>query len=170
MLLKKILLPLLAVVVVFLAWSWWQSDSQRIARRVKYLTERVEKSPGEGQLMAALKSQELGGLFAEPFQFRARQFDFETRDRQTLIRTVALYRMRSDRITAQVLDRDLDVDGAGRRATMYLTTRFAGGFGGLGGPGNDAYRFQLNWIEQQGEWKIDYVDLVDVLPTTGPGS
>lgn len=164
MLVKRILLPLLGLVLLFVAWSWWHSDGQRIARRVKHLTERVEKSPSEGQLVAALKSQEVVRLFADPFEFRARQFDFETSDRQALIRAVALHRLRSDRIVATVLDRELDIDKAARRATMFLTTRFAGGLRGLG---NEAYRFQLNWIEQQGEWKIDFVDLVEILPAMG---
>ncbi len=99
--------------------------------------------------------------FADPFEFRARQFDFETRDRQTLVRNVALYRLRSERISVRIFDRRLDLDPARGRATMLLTARFVGG---LGGRGNEAYRFQLDWVEQEGRWKIDYVDLLETRP------
>lgn len=166
MFLKKIALLLVAVIAVVVAWTWWHSDAQRIGRRLEDLTERVEKSPGEGQLAAALKAEQVGSLFAEAFEFRARQFDFETRDRQSLIRAVALYRLRSERIVSRILDQRLDVDSAGRKATMVFTARFIGGWRGIG---NDAYRFQLNWVEQDGEWKIEYVDLLEIVPAMGPG-
>ena len=142
-------------------WSWWSSDRQRIGRALRGLSEAVEKSPREGQLGAALKSREAVSYFADPFEFRARQFDFETRDRQTLVRNVALYRLRSERISVRIFDRRLDLDPARGRATMLLTARFVGG---LGGRGNEAYRFQLDWVEQEGRWKIDYVDLLETRP------
>ncbi len=148
-------------------WSWWSTDRQRIGRALRGLSEAVEKSPGEGQLGAALKSREAASYFADPFEFRARQFDFETRDRQTLARNVALYRLRSERISVQIFDRRLDLDPSARKATMLLSARFVGGLGGsngLLGGGNESYRFQLNWVEQEGRWKIDYVDLLEIHP------
>lgn len=155
-------LLVVAVLVAVLAVArWWTSDARRIGRKVDYLIECIEKSPGEGKLAAALKAEQLGGLFADAFVFRARPYDFETQDRQTLIRTVALYRLRSERIGAQVLARRLDIDAANRRATMTLTTRFTGGWRDLG---NDALRFQINWREDDGEWQIDTVDLLEVVP------
>ncbi|MCZ6507496.1 MAG: hypothetical protein O7A04_05540 [Acidobacteria bacterium] len=166
MLFKKTALLLLGVIAAFVAWTWWHSDARRIGRRLECLTESVEKSPGEGPLAAALKAEQVGRLFAEPFEFRARQFDFETRDRQALIRAVVLYRLRSERIVSRILDKRLDVDSAGRKATMVFTARFVGGWSGIG---NDAYRFQLNWVEQQGEWKIEYVDLLEIVPATTIG-
>jgi hypothetical protein len=121
----------------------------------------VEKSPGENQLLAALKAEEAARVFADPFDFRARQFDFATRDRQTLIRSIALYRTRSERIAVHVLDRRLDVAAGERRATMALTARFVGGWQGRA---DEAYRFQLGWREQDGEWRIGYLDLVEIVP------
>ena len=35
--------------------------------------------------------------------------------------------------------------------------------GGISDFDRDAYRFQVNWIEVDGEWKIDFVDLLEVL-------
>jgi len=154
------LLLVVVLVAVLAAARWWTSDAQRIGSKLDYLIERIEKSPGEGQLAAALKAEQLGSLFADPFVFRARPYDFETRDRQTLIRTVASYRLRSERIGARVLERRLDIDGANRRATMTLTARFTGGWREFG---NDALRFQINWREEHGEWQIDFVDLLEIV-------
>ncbi|MDH3522997.1 MAG: hypothetical protein OES32_05360 [Acidobacteriota bacterium] len=167
MTLKKWLLALVALAVALAFGSWWSGDRQRIGRRLRGLADAIEKGPGEGQLAAALRSQEAVSYFADPFEFRARQFDFETRDRQSLVRNVALYRLRSERIAVQIFDRRLDLDPAARKATMVLSARFVGGLGGLGGRADEAYRFQLNWVEQAGAWKIEYVDLLAILP---PGS
>jgi hypothetical protein len=158
---RKVVLGVLLVAGSLAAWAWWNGDARRIERRVSYLLERVEKTPGENQLVGALKAEEAGRVFAYPFDFRARQFDFATRDRRELVRAIALYRLRSERIAAQVLDRRLDVATADRRATMTLAVRFRGGWGS---PTNDAYRFRLGWREQEGEWRIDFVDLVEIMP------
>lgn len=161
MTLKKLGILILGGAAALAAWSWWNGDARRIGRRLDYLLERVEKSPGESQLVAALKAEEAARIFADPFDFRARQFDFETRDRQTLIRSIALYRLRSERIAVQVLDRRLDFAAGERRANMGLTVRFVGGWQGRA---NEAYRFQLGWREQDGEWRLDFVDLLEIVP------
>lgn len=157
---KKLAAAGLLLAATILAWQWWHSDARRIGRRLDQLLGSVEKAPGENQLVAALKAQEVGALFTDPFDVRARQLDFTTRDRQTLVRSVALYRLRSERIAAEVLDRRLDVAVQERRATMGLTVRFAGGWQGAA---NEAYRFQIGWREQEGEWRIDFVDLVEIV-------
>ena len=161
--LPKVALPLVAFVALIIGWNWWTSDTQRIARRLEALAEAVEKTPGEGQLATAFKAEQAARFFAEPFQFRARQFDFETVDRGALIRSVAAYRLRSDRIAPSVLHHELDVDSINRTAKMVALIRFAGGFRSRA---NDAYRFQLNWVEQDGEWKIGYADLIEIVPAS----
>jgi len=161
---KKLLAGLAATIAIILAWGWWSSDARRISSRLDDMIAAVAKSSGENQLNGALKAQEFAGHYAEPFVFRARQFDFETRSRQDLVRAVLLYRTRSERIATRVLDKRLDVDNATRRATMFVTARFVGGWRS---GSDDAYRFQLNWVEQAGEWKIDYADLVEVVPVAG---
>lgn len=156
----KVLAAGLLAVAAIGGWHWWHGDARRIGRQLDRLLESVEKAPGENQLVAALKAQEVASRFADPFDFRARQFDFATRDRQTLVRSVALYRLRSERIAPRVVDRRLDVAAEERRATMRLTVRFVGGWQGLDG---EAYRFQIGWREQEDEWRIDSVDLIEIV-------
>jgi hypothetical protein len=162
--LLRILAAAAALLLLAAGWTWWTSDAQRIERRLAALTDEVEKGPGEGQLTTALKAEAVAGFFAEPFLFRARQFDFETADRSGLARAVAAYRLRSDRIAADILHRDLAVDATARAARMEIVVRFVGGLRGRAG---EAYRFQLDWIEQDGRWKIGYCDLIEILEPRG---
>lgn len=161
--LARILIAVAATLALVAGWSWWTGDAQRIARRFDALAEEVQKRPGEGNLAAAFKAEQAAGFFAEPFLFRARQFDFETDDRRALTRALAAYRLRSERIAPTILHREINVDAEARTAKMELVVRFAGGLRGNAG---EAYRFQLNWVEQEGLWRIGFADLVEILPAS----
>ena len=161
--LARLLIVAAALLAVVAAWSWWTGDAQRIARQFEALADEVAKTPGEGNLAAVLKAEQAAGHFAEPFLFRARQFDFETDDRVALTRTIAAYRLRSERIAPSILHRELDVDSQARTAKMQLVVRFAGG---LRGRADEAYRFQLNWVEQEGRWRIGFADLIEIVPAS----
>jgi hypothetical protein len=163
--LVKVLSVVVVIVLLFAGWAWWSGDAQRINRRLGALTDEVEKTPGEGQLTTAFKAEAVAAFFAEPFRFRARQFDFETTDRSTLVRSVAAYRLRSEHIATDILHRHLEIDPVARTARMEILVRFAGGWGGRAA---EAYRFQLDWIEQEGRWQIGYVDLIEIVRPLAP--
>lgn len=159
------MLLVVTVLAVVAATWWWTghgSDERRIQRQVDRLLELVEKEPGEGPLAGLERARAIGELFADPFEVRARPFDFHTRDRQALARAVQGYRASSDRVWAQASERRLQVDRENRRAILSLTARFGGS--GLSLGGREAYRFQVNWLEQDGVWRIDYLDLLEVVP------
>lgn len=159
------LLLVVTVLILVVATWWWTgsaSDERRIQRQIDRLMELVEKEPGEGPLVGLERARAVAELFADPFEVRARPFDFHTRDRQTLARTIQGYRASSERVWAQVSESRLQVDREGRRAILHLTARFGGG--GFAFGGREAYRFQVNWIERNGVWRIDYVDLLEVVP------
>ena len=163
--LVKVLTAVVVIFLLFVGWAWWSGDAQRINRRLGALTDEVEKAPGEGQLATALKAEAVAAFFAEPFRFRARQFDFETTDRRTLVRSVAAYRLRSERIATDILYRHLEIDPVARTARLEIVARFAGGWGGRAG---EAYRFQLDWVEQEDRWQIGYVDLIEIVGPPAP--
>ena len=162
-LLRNLLLALVVVAGALLWWNWASSAERRIARELDALMERVEKGPDENPLHGALKAEEAARSFAEPFRFRAWQFDFETRNRQDLIRGIVLYRSRSDRVAPQLLDSEIEVQG--ERAVQRLVVRFQGGWQGVG---DDAYRFRLEWVETPQGWRIADADLEEIV-APGPG-
>ncbi|MGH9464008.1 MAG: hypothetical protein ACRD0X_00055, partial [Thermoanaerobaculia bacterium] len=131
-------------------------------RQLARLMELAEKEPGETRLAGLERAGSMVELFAAQFEFRARPFDFATRDRRELARAIASYRSGSERIGSRVYDRDLWIDGDARRAAMRLTAEFGEGLALTGD--RDAYRFQIGWVEENGEWRIDLVDLVEVVP------
>lgn len=141
--------------------GWLHSDRRRISRQVRRIEKLVAKRPGESNLTALNKARQITELFAPGFEFRARQFDFSTRDRRALAGAIHRYRSLSDAVSMRVVSRELHIDGGFRRATLYLTAEFLTGIGDL--RGREAYGFQINWVDHEGEWLIDYVDLLRVI-------
>jgi hypothetical protein len=156
---------LVLVVVALAAAAWWwsgaDSDERRIQGQVDRLLELAAKEPGEGALAGLERANAITGLFAAELEVRARPLGFHTRDRRALARAIQGYRASSERIRAQAEERRLQVDRESRRAILHLTARFSGGLA-LGG--RETYRFQVNWVEQDGTWLIDHVDLLEVVP------
>ncbi len=159
---------LAAVALALVAWAflaWWRSDERRIRSKVSQIQEQVEKTSGESNLVALDKARRITGLFAPEFEFRARQFDFQTSERSALAAGIHRYRSLSDRIAMKISGDELHVDPVARRASQFFTAEFVTGF--RGSLGREAYAFQVNWVERDGDWRIDYVDLLEVLePST----
>jgi hypothetical protein len=160
----------LVIALIIVAWGFlgrWGSDERRIKREVKNLQELVTKNIGEGDLTSLNRAREITEIFADPFDFEAEQFDFRSRDRQSLAVGIHSYRSRAESIGMRVRDWQLDVDKPSLRATLNVTTDFVTSFRDI--TGREAYRWRVNWVEQEGEWRIDYVRLLEVIeePTWG---
>jgi hypothetical protein len=161
-------LVLLGVAALWL-FSWYRSPERRIHRSIAEIEKLVAKAPGEDNLTALGKARKIGELFAEEFEFEAQPFDFSTRDRQRLTAAIHQYRSRSQAIAVEIRDRETSVDPQQGRGTSHLTVEFLTKFQDLAG--REAYRFQINWVEEGGEWRIDYVRLLEVIDApSGPGS
>ncbi len=157
-------LLLLAALAAGLAAWWWLGrggDERAIERQLERLVELAEKEPGETPLAGLERARAITGLFAARFELRARPFDFATRDRQELARAIASYRAGPERISSRVTDRELWLDAEARRAAMRVTIEFGEGLALTGN--RDAYRFQIGWVEENGEWRIDLVDLIEIV-------
>jgi hypothetical protein len=154
-----------AVVLLLLGgWlleRWWVSPERRINRSIKRLQQLVSKTPGESDLVALGKARQVSEMFAESFEFRAEGFDFYTRDRQRLAAGVHRYRSLSEAISMRVREKQLTVDGQQRRATSFITADFVTRARDISG--REAYRFQVDWVEQGDDWKIDFVELLEIL-------
>ena len=154
----------LAALGLIVLYRWYGSPEREIQRHITEIAKIVAKAPAEDNLTALGKARSLTDHFAENFEFVAEPFDFTTRDRQRLAAAVHQYRSRSQVIAVEIRDRELSVSQEQGRATSHLTVEFLTRFQDVAG--REAYRFQLNWVEQNGEWLIDYVNLLEVLPNT----
>jgi hypothetical protein len=61
----------------------------------------------------------------------------------------------------QFPEKDLSVDAQHGRATSQVTAHFI--TRGRDLAGREAYRFQINWVEQDGSWRMDYVRLLEII-------
>ena len=153
-----VVLVLLALAVI---WTSRSGDRKAIERQLDELTELVSKDGAETQLAGLNQARLITELFASSFEVRAEQLRFSTRDRREMAGFIHGYRRGSDRISMRASDKALDIDEASRRATHRVNLQFTGG-GPLGSP-SELYRVQINWLEEEGEWKIDYIDLIEIL-------
>lgn len=140
---------------------WYNSPDRKIRRQLDRIQRLIAKAPGESNLTGLGKARAVTELFSDPFEFIAEHYQFETRDRQRLAAGVHQYRSAAQTIAMQISDLELHVDLGSRRATSHLTADFITSARDL--TGREAYRFQVNWIERQQEWLIDYVLLLEVI-------
>lgn len=154
----------LALLALAAAVGWWMlgdGDRRRIERRLNSIRELVSKERGEVPILALDKARRVADHFAPEFELRARPYDFVARDRRTLIGGIQRYRGVSDRFEMAILDRALVVDAGSGRATHHLTVEFRRGW--QESFDRATYLFQVNWVELDGEWFIDFVDLLEVV-------
>ena len=155
---------LAAVALILGGWwwyTWYTSPERQIDKQLDQIQKLIAKAPGEDNLGALAKARAATELFADSFEFEASQFDLHTRDRQQLISGIHQYRSRAQTILVQYPEKELSIDTDQARATSHVTVLFVTKARDLAG--REAYRFQINWLEQDGEWRMDYVRLLEVI-------
>lgn len=152
---------LLLIIGSWWLYGWYTSPERRINKQLSQIQKLISKAPGENNLNALAKARAATDLFADTFEFEAEQFDFHTRDRQQLISGIHQYRSRAQTILMQIPEKELSVDARHGRATSHVTAQFITKTRDL--TGREAYRFQINWLEQDGVWRMDYVRLLEIL-------
>ena len=133
---RPVVVAVAALVVLFAGWrllSWYTSPERRINVQLGEIRKLIAKAPGENNLEALAKARKATDLFADSFEFEARQYP----------------------------DKEISVDAEHQRATSHVTVQFITKARDLAG--REAYRFQINWVERDGEWRMDYVRLLEVL-------
>lgn len=158
---RKALAGLVALAAIAAFLLWRDGDERRIRRQVVELQKLVSKTPAEGDLEGLRRARQITELFADRFEVVAEAYGFRARDRRSLAGGVAGYRSRSSAIAMRVYDEELRIDAGSRRATLTMTADFVTGLDDLAG--REAYRLQLDWIEERGEWRIEYARLLEVL-------
>ena len=159
--LRVALLALAAILIVWLFVGRDRGIEGQVRKQIDEVRRLVGKLPGENNLESLNKARKISELFSTDFEFVAPQFDFATRDRRALVGAIHEYRSRSGTVAMLTRDVEVSVDEAARRATVHLIAEFVTGADDL--VGREAYAFQINCKEENDEWRIDYVRLLDVL-------
>lgn len=160
---RNLRIALVAAAALLAIWFLTTRDrgiEGQVRRQIDEVRKLVGKVPGESNLESLNKARKISEVFAIDFEFVAPQFDFATRDRRALVGSIHEYRSRSSTVAMLTREVEVSVDEAARRATVHLIAEFVSGVDDL--VGREAYAFQINCKEENDEWRIDYVRLLEV--------
>jgi len=157
----------LAVLAVGLlgGWLWWSSDRRRIHARFDHAEELLAKSGAESQLDAFARVRGIVALFAPGFVVMARPYEGTITDAQQLAGIVSSYRGTSERISVTDAGRELELRPENATAELTTTVTVDGVRGG--GPGRERFRVRVAWRKDEGAWRIQEFEILEVLDTSG---
>ncbi len=164
---RSVRLAVLAVLVlaVFLGWRWWSSTERRIYRRLDALTSRLEKHGSESALAGAATAHGVLDFFAPGFIVRARPYEDELRDPDVLMGAVMRFRGGAQQIAVDVSDRHLTLGPDERSGELVFLAGVSLDRGA--GSGRESWRVRSLWIEDDGEWKISELELLQRVEGSG---
>jgi hypothetical protein len=160
-----LLYAVLAAAVGVWLYNSWSSDRRRIERQLDRFRSLIEKEGDESALAAADRARRVGELLARDFALHLEPYAPVLTDRRELARVVLGYRSRASRIGLDFRDRDLALDETLRIGDMTLVAAIAGTADGR--RYSEGYRLRLRWVPEDGEWRIQRVDLLEVLERPG---
>jgi len=146
------------------AWRWWPSDRRQIERRLDELVAACEKSGPDSPLSLLGRTQTILDSFAAGLLVQAGPYGGSFRDARELAGFIHRYRATSSRVEIAVTESELVVR-PNRTAEMSAVFRVSGERGG--GPGRESFRAQLFWVDEEGDWKIREVEVVERLERSG---
>ena len=158
---RRTLLIGLAMLLALGAWWYWRdTPSRQIARRLDEMQELIEKSGPESAVDSLATARAITLLFAPHFEVRATQLGFGTRDRRQLAGYIHGHRSTAASIGMRISAGNLSFLPEHGRTTQEVTFHFT--TGGPLGSGSERYRVQVNWLEGDDGWLIDFMDLLEI--------
>jgi hypothetical protein len=157
----KWLYAVLAVAVAVWAYDQWNSDRRRIGRQLSRLQSLVEKDGDENALSQASRAAEVGELLTAAFEIQLGPFSTAVTDRARLSQVMYQYRSRASRIGVDFRDQELTIDDRLRIGDMTVVAAIDGTADG--GFYREAYRFRIRWVVEDGEWRMQRAELLEIL-------
>ena len=162
--LVRFLVLLFAVVGLLAAYRWWTSDRRQILAAFEEMQEAVEKSGEEGALDRLAHARAVGERFADGFIISAQPYEGEITERQQLMAVVDRYR--SSASTIRVDDSEVELT-LRENATADLTAVVEAVGIRPGGPGRERFRIRVAWRRDDGVWRIQELEILEVLDSSG---
>ncbi len=160
-----LLYAVLALAVGIWLYNSWSSDRRRIERQLDGFRSLIEKEGEESALTAANKARQVGELLTRDFALHLEPYAGVVTDRRELVRVILGYRTRASRIGLDFRDRDLALDETLKIGDMALVAALGGVADGQ--RYREGYRLRLRFVPEDGEWRIQRVDLLEVLESPG---
>ncbi len=162
---RKVLPILLLLGLAAGLWHWWPSDRRRLGARFDEVLGRFEKRGDESQLEAFASVRGVVSTFAPGFVVMARPYGGTITDAQSLAAIIHSYRDSATRVQVSDSGREIEVQSARGTATMTSTVTVDGTRGGT--PGRERLRVRISWRKDDGVWRIQELEILEVLDTTG---
>ncbi len=143
---------------------WWRSDRRRIVVQFEELQSALAKSGSEGTLDRLAHAREIAALFADGFVILAQPYEGTIEDRQQLMAIVDRYRESAE--TISVSDSEVEVT-LRPNATADMTAVVEAVGLRPGGPGRERLRIRVAWREDSGVWRIQELEVLEVLDSSG---
>ncbi|MEO8195199.1 MAG: nuclear transport factor 2 family protein [Thermoanaerobaculia bacterium] len=168
---KPGLVRILAVVALAIALAaivhWWTSDRRRILAQFEALQSAIEKNgPGgsEGTLDRLAHARAVSQMFADGFVILAQPYEGTIDSRQQLMAVVDRYRGSAETIAVSASEVEVKLRP---NATAELTAEVEAVGLRQGGPGRERLRLRLAWREDEGVWRIQELEVIEVLDSSG---
>lgn len=143
---------------------WWRSDRRRIVAQFEALQDELEKRGEEGTFDRLGHARGVSEIFAEGFVILAQPYEGTIQDRQQLMAVVDRYRASAERIT--VSDSEVEIQ-LRPNATADMTAVVEAVGLRPGGPGRERLRIRVAWREDDGVWRIQELEVLEVLASSG---
>ena len=143
---------------------WWTSDRRRVLSRFEALQSAVEKGGSEGALDRLAHAREVSQIFADGFVILAQPYEGTITDRQQLMGIVDRYRASAETIAVSDSEVELDLRP---NATAEMTAVLEAVGLRPGGPGRERLRLRIAWRQDDGLWRIQELEVLEVLDTSG---
>ncbi len=162
----RILIPAVLVAGAALYFGYfylWLEDDERIIHsKVNRLVEVAGKDGNETVFVGVSRAREIADHFSSDFSLDlGRPFPGGVSGRDELTAAIVQVRANAQELSLRATDRQLEIAEDGESAVMELTGR--GSLSHSGGEAREARRFRVEWIREDGDWKIETVELLDII-------
>lgn len=163
--LRRLVAAAALVGMAALGWWYFASPERRLLRRLDGFGELLGKDGPESQLVAAASARGVAGYFAPGFFVRAEPYQGQLGDPQELIAAVMRLRGAGERVQVAFSERDVQLAAGARTAVVGFVATASVDRGA--GPGRESWRVRSLWVDDDGEWRISELELLEQVERSG---
>ena len=141
---------------------FWQSEEAKIRKQFEFITEKIEKRPGESPIIAAAKASQIGDVFAERCRIDAPAYS-APRDILTDELPAIVFRIRSEYSAISLMFHDFVIEFYEQDTAQVNVTAIMEGKSARGKPIEDLHELRCNLEKTEEVWRLKEVEVVEVL-------
>jgi hypothetical protein len=163
--LRGVAIATLLLLAAAAAWWYLANPERKVLRRLDALADQLHKEGDESQLVAAATARGTAEWFAPGFFIRADPYEGQLTDPQQLMGAVMRFRGAAERVDVAFTSREVVIDPVAHTALVgfVATATLDGG----SGSGRESWRVRSLWVEDDGEWRIAELELLEQVEAGG---